>query len=229
MTASDSRGEGGGEATRSCSRPTELPRWGPAALLVGSSLFAVYATLFPLLLPLADAKDDFGVAVRHPSWRWLAAAAFAGILCMLAGFQAVYARIQARSGWLGSVGYPLIQLAYLLQACRVSWELLVYPAMAGNAGSAFLLRGGTFWHDPWVSLFSRTSALVILAGVLLFGAAIFRSREFPKLAPACFVVGALAYAAGSMLSIYLAVAGVLVLTVGCFLLGRGLLDGNAGG
>lgn len=200
-----------------------LERAGGASIILGSLLLAAYAALFPALLPIGSGTYDFVQVVQDPDWTSLAAAAFAGVLLMLAGFYAVYARIRGRSDLAGAIGFLLIEAAYLLQACKITWELCLYPIIAAHPESAFLLRDGIIKHDPGVALFRLAASATILVGILLFCRLLYRSGDYPKAAAVLIFAGALVYAVGPMVSIFTSVGGIFALAAGCLLLGMELV------
>lgn len=199
-------------------------RIGGMSLIVGAALFAAYAAMFPFVIPVGAGTYDFAKAVLDPDWVKLALVAFIGILLMLVGFYAVYARVRAKSGLLGAAGFLLIEAAYLLQACKVTWELFLYPIIAAHPESAFLLRDRIISHDPSVAAFREVGSAAIFLGVTLFCLAIYRSGEYPKAAPILIFTGAIVYAAGPMISIFVSIAGIFVLAIGCLLLGARLFN-----
>ncbi len=74
---------------------------GGFAIIVGALLLSAYAVLFPILLPLGTGTFDYAEVVRSPGWVPLAGVAFAGVLALLVGFYAVYAKMRATAGWAG--------------------------------------------------------------------------------------------------------------------------------
>ena len=201
-----------------------LEKLGGISLIIGSALFAVYASMYPLLLPIGSGTHDYVKVVLSPHWVWLAFVAFIGILLMLVGFYAVYSRVRAESGLLGAIGFLLIEAAYLLQACKVTWELFLFPIIAAHSESAFLLREAIIKHDPSVVVFRTISSITIFVGVVLFCLALYRSDEYPKAAPIFIFVGAIVYALGPMMSVFVSVAGIFVLAIGCSFLGVRLFN-----
>lgn len=200
-----------------------LEKLGGAAIIAGSLLFAIYSSMFPVLLPIGSGTYDYAQVVLNPNWRWLALAAFAGILLMLGGFYAVYARVRAKAGIAGAIGFLFIEAAYLLQACKVTWELFLYPIIAAHPESAFLLRDAIIKHDPGVAVFRTVASLTIFIGVVLFCRTLYRSGEYPKSAPILIFAGALVYAVGPVISTFVSIAGIFTLSAGCLLLGIRLL------
>ena len=200
-----------------------LNKTGGIALILGSILFALYSSLFFVRLPISSGDFDLAAVVMDSDWLRLTITAFAGILLMLIGFYAAYERIRGTSGGLGAWGFLLIEFAYLLQACKVTWEIFLYPVIAGNPASAFLLRDGILKHAPAVEMFRSAASLVIFAGILLFSTALYRSRQFSKIAPVLVFGGALLYATGPFISIFVGVLGIFLFAVGCSLLGVRLI------
>jgi hypothetical protein len=146
---------------------------------------------------------------------------------MLIGFYMVYARLRARSGMLGAVGFLFIEAAYLLQACKVTWELFLYPIIAAHSETAFLLSDGVIKHDPAVVVFRTISSVTILVGIVLFCYTLYRSEAYPNYAAILIFAGALVYALGPLLSLYAAIAGILTLALGCAVLGVRLFKPQA--
>ncbi|WP_415878160.1 hypothetical protein [Methylomonas sp. TEB] len=184
---------------------------------------AAYAVLFPILLPLGTGSFDYAEVVRSPGWVPLALVAFTGVLALLVGFYAVYARMRDTAGVQGAVGFSFVEAAYLLQACKVTWELFLYPIIAHYPETAFLLRDAVIKNDPAVLLFRISASATILIGIVLFCLAIYRSAFYPKPAAALIFVGAVVYALGPMISVYVSIVGIFTFAVGCMLLGVRLL------
>jgi hypothetical protein len=200
-----------------------IDKLGGVSLIVGSLLLTAYAVLFPALLPLGNGTYDYVKVVLNPNWVPLAIIALAGILLMLVGFYAAYSRIRGNAGKTGAIGFLFIEAAYLLQACKVTWELFLYPIIASHAETAFLLRDAIIKHDPAVMIFLTASSVTILIGIVLFCLALYRSREYPKIAAILIFTGALVYAIGPMISIFVSVAGIFTLSIGCLLIGLRLI------
>jgi hypothetical protein len=99
-------------------------------------------------------------------------------------------------------GFLAIEAAYLLQACKVTWELFLYPIIAPHSASAFLHNDAVILHDPGVAAFGAISSLAIFAGIVLFCFALYRSDAYPKAAAVLLFAGALMYALGPMISLY---------------------------
>jgi len=194
-------------------------RLGAACFTMGSALLAAYAILFSLLLPIHSDGMDYSRLVLNPSWARLTLVAFIGVVLMLAGMDALYSRVRVTAGFAGTIGFLFTKTALLLQACVLTWELLLDPVVAAHSESAFLLREGIIATDPAMVNFRWASVITIVVGTVLFGLAVYRSRQFSRTALALIAVGALVYAIGPMVSVLLTVGGVITLSVGCVLVG----------
>src|SRR5664279_767679 len=109
------------------------------ALGLGAVLIATYSILFSVLFPTDVFVHDLGAAVVQPAWTALGLTAHVAVVLMMIGFGGVYTRMARNSGLLGFVGFIVIELAYLLQAAKVTWEICIYPMLARHAGAASLL------------------------------------------------------------------------------------------
>ena len=186
--------------------------------MVGSTLLAVDAVLFAVLIPVGGAGADYSLVVLDSNWARLSLVAFIAILFMLTGLDAVFSRIRATAGLTGTIGFLFTKTTFVLQACVLTWELLLDPIIAANTGSAFLLRERIIADDPGMVIFRWGAIVSILLSTTLFGFAVYRSKEFPSSALVLIIVGAVAYAIGPMISIILAVGGVIALSAGCILI-----------
>jgi hypothetical protein len=197
-------------------------RLGAACFMVGATLLAVYAVLFAVLIPVGGARADYSLVVLDSNWARLRLVAFIAILFMLTGLDAVFSRIRATAGLTGTIGFLFTRITFVLQACVITWELLLDPIIAAHTGSAFLLRERIIANDPGMATFRSGAIVSILLSTLLFGFAVYRSKEFSSSALVLIAVGAVAYAVGPMISIILAVGGVIALSAGCILIGARL-------
>jgi hypothetical protein len=197
-------------------RLATIQRLAALALIAGSALLALYAIAFPALLPLDRMATDFTQVVLAPHWLWLAGVALAGVLLLAAGFAGVYSRLYSSAGWIGLLGFVFLELAYLLQAMMVSWEVFLYPVIARHSDSVALLRDELIVQDKLVHAFELAAVATILVGTVLFCLALVRSRAFPRYAGVVVFVGALLY--GLNISFTAAVAGILIHTLGCLIL-----------
>ncbi len=132
--------------------------------------------------------------------------------------------MRSSAGLVGAIGFLFIEAAYLLQACKVTWELFLYPVIASHPESAFLLRDLVIKHDPAVGVFRLMASVTILLGIVLFCYTMYRSTEYPKSAAVLIFAGAMVYALGPMISIFVSVAGIFTLAIGCLLIGLRLFQ-----
>lgn len=200
-----------------------LQKIGGYSLIFGSLLFVIYSICFQLMLPMSQIKTDYSALVQNANWIWISFVAFIGVILMIFGFLSVYSRIYVESGWIGFFGFLLVELAYLFQACKVTWEIFIYPAILSYQGSIPLLRDSILRHYPLVVGFRTAADITILLGIIFFCLAIIRSKVFPKLAGVFIFVGALLYGLGPILSAPIAISGICILSIGCFILGIRLI------
>jgi hypothetical protein len=123
----------------------------------------------------------------------------------------------------GLLGFVLIEAAYLLQACKVTWEIFLFPIIARDPSAVTLLRDGILRHHPLIVVFKTSASVTIFLGILLFCFALVRSKQFPKAAGILIFVGALAYGSGPLISVVVAIGGIVVLSMGCLILGLKLM------
>ena len=201
---------------------------GGVSLILGSALLTIYAIVFPVLLPGAtDAHRDMAAIALSPNWLWIALVAFLGVVLTIFGYAAVYSRLYSKSGLTGLLGFLFIEIAYLLQACKVTWEVFLYPVIAAHEGAAPLLRDELLRHSQHVVIFRSVADFFIIVGIVLFCFTLIRTREFPKIAGAFIFLGALTYALGPVFSLLIAIAGIFTVSIGSLILGLNLIRGQS--
>lgn len=196
-----------------------LQKLGGIALIIGVVFLTSWAVCWTTLLPVHERARDVSVLILNSNWVWISALAFPGIILMILGFTAVYSKIFQNAGALGLIGYLFIVLAYIFQAAKVTWEIFVYPAIVSHVPSIALFRDKILFLHPQIRLFRTLAVITIFLGVVLFCSTLIRSKVFPKSAGVLILCGALIYAVGPMINIYIAILGVVILSAGCFILG----------
>ena len=205
-----------------------VQKLGGISLILGSVLLLVYSVLFPFLLPMNEMNADFTLLVLNPNWISLGVGAFAGVILMIFGFSAVYSKLYAESGLVGLLGLFFVEIAYILQACKVTWEIFLWPVIASQRESAFLLRDFIIKNSALVITFRVIASITIFLGIILFCIALIRSISFPKLGGILIFVGAFMYGLGPLLSVYVAMAGIFILSIGCTIIGLTLIKNPTG-
>ncbi len=199
-----------------------IQKFGGVALITGSIFLTLWAIFWTTLLPVAQRAKDPSAMVLNQNWVWIATIAFIGVLLMIYGFTAVYSLIYSNSGVIGFLGFLFVVTAYILQACQITWEIFVYPAILSHTPSIPLFSESILMHHPMIALFHYIFQAFLALGVILFSITLIRSKEFHKSSGILIFSGAIIYAVGPMLSVYIAILGVVILSAGCVVLGRRL-------
>jgi hypothetical protein len=199
-----------------------IQKLGGISLIVGSILFAAWSILWPTLLPFNERMRDFTLLVLNRNWIWINAMVLPGVILMLFGFTAAYSRFYSEAGILGFIGFIFIVLAYILQSAQLSWEIFLYPILASYTPSAPLFKERILVSHSLFQIFRWLFDSTIFLGVMTFGIALIRSKQFHKSIGYLIISGALIYAIGPMIHILIGILGVLILAFGCLLLGLAL-------
>jgi hypothetical protein len=201
-----------------------LQKLGGIAIIIGAVLFTAYAVCRPIFLPVIGKTGDFSLIIASPNWIWISTLSLPGVLLMVFGFTAVYSRIYKNAGVIGLIGYLFIALAYILQGAQLTWEIFLYPIIAGHGPSLALFKDRIMLMHPLFQLYRILFDTTIGIGVILFSITLIRGKAFPKIAGILVLCGAFIYAAGPFLNTYVGILGVLILSAGCFILGTKLLS-----
>ena len=207
----------------------QVQKLGGVSLILGSMLLLIYSIVFSVVMPVDHIRTDYAIVVLHPCWIPLAWSALVAVLLMLFGFTAVYSKIITEAGVAGLLGFIFIELAYLLQACNITWEIFIWPVIASHRDSVFLLRDLVFKNDPLMGIFKMSASMTILLGIVLFCFALVRSTIFPKSGGILIFIGALLYGLGPLFSVMVAIIGIFLLSVGCSIIGIRLIKKSAVG
>jgi hypothetical protein len=203
---------------------SKLQKFGGVSLILGSVFLTAYSVFFFTVLPIGKVRQDVTLGILNPNWTWIGMTAFFGVVLMMFGFTAVYSKLFKESGALGFLGYIFVEIAYLLQACKVTWEVCLYPVIARNQSSVFLFKDSILKHSFAYVAFRSTASISILLGIVLFCVMLIRSKEFPKSAGILIFIGALLYGLGPILMVFMAIGGIIVLSIGCFQVGLKLIN-----
>jgi hypothetical protein len=209
-----------------CMRLSSLQKAGGISLITGSLLLVVYSIAFFTLLPYREMHTNYIAAVLNPYWIPIAIFAFVGMAMMMFGFTATYSRLYKNAGILAFAGYISIEIAYLIQASIVTWEICLYPVIAQNASSAMLLTQSLLRKSALFSLFHTALTISLFTGTTLFCISLFQSKAFPKSAGVLIFTGAISYGLGPMVSIYVAIGGIVIFSIGCLQTGFRLMKNN---
>lgn len=201
-----------------------LQKLGGISLILGSILLITYSLLAPLLLPIKEMHSDFSLLVLNSNWIWLTTIAFFSLIFMLFGFTAVYSKIYEKSGRLGFFGYIFTIIAYLLQACEVSWEIFIYPIICQNLIFIDLLKKSILKDSFGFIIFGAISNITIIFGIVFLSIALIRSKIFPKIAGILVLIGALLYGFGPLFNTLIGISGIFIFSIGCFVTSIHLLQ-----
>ena len=201
-----------------------IQRWGGISMIIGSLFYACWAIVFATLLPLREYSKDMTVVILSPHWIWITAIALPGTILMIFGFTAIYTRLYSSSGVVGLLAYISVIVAFLFQTATITWEIFLFPPIAHFSPAIALFREGIFMKSKLIQFYDILYNGAIGIGVILFSVTLLRSREFPKYAGILLYCGVIAYAVGSWLNLYVSVIGVLILSLGCVILGKRMLS-----
>lgn len=203
-----------------------LQKLGGISIILGSILLTIYTIATSFLLA-STLFVNFAQTVSNPNWTWIACVAFFGLFLMIFGFITVYSKIYSEAGIIGLVGFILMVIAYLLQACKVTWEIFIYPILVKQPQAIFLLQDNILKNSAQFTIFRTCASLTILIGVILFCMTLFRSSLSLKISSSFILIGAIIYGLSPILSQfnhYIGIFGIFIFAIGCFLLGQKLIS-----
>jgi hypothetical protein len=155
----------------------KLIRWSGLTAMVAGVIFVCIQPIHP---------PDVLASVTTDMWTIIMSLKLAMCFLFLAGVTGLYVRQANKAGWVGLVGFLLLGLSWLLQACFVFVELFVLPVLAAPTPQfveSFLgivngLPGDM--NIGFLSVMYGMTGLFYLLGGLTFGIAMLRARVFPR-------------------------------------------------
>ncbi|MDA3899086.1 MAG: hypothetical protein PF637_01060 [Spirochaetes bacterium] len=200
-----------------------ISKTGAFSLFTGAIFLVIYSLMVGRMMSIVNAAEDFCVVIKHSLWMPSTIIVFAGLLFLMLGFAVVYSQIAFRAGALGFIGIVVLEFAYLLQAAKVTWEIFIYPQLALDDATSFLIRDEVLWNSWSITVFIILSTVSILAGIIIFCISLYRSTFYTKLTSILLLVGAVLYGTGELIHMTVAITGILIFAAGCFMCGMTLL------
>src|SRR2546429_2503161 len=109
-------------------------------------------------------------------------------LMVILTMTAVYVRISAQAGWLGLVGWALLEIANIMVSMGLTaLYMLAVPVLSPSERQAFDAATGSHLGNP-VILFSLIGLLALVVGAITFGLAIRRARIYPSWTGSALIV-----------------------------------------
>ncbi len=198
---------------------TTIQKIGGISIIVGSLLLTIWTILYVTILPIDKIQDDFSILISNPNLGWIISLAFLATLLMIFGFTAVYSRMYDSAGIIGFVGYIFMILAYIVQTALTTWELFLYPIIVCNEKSIFLIQDKIILFSSEFKIYRMILEISLFLGVLLFCLALIRNKMFPKISGYLIFFGSIIYATSQLFNIYVEIAGIVILSAGCFIIG----------
>jgi hypothetical protein len=159
---------------------SQLIRWTGPVSVAAATLMATSD-----LLGTSLARSDVAAVIGSPAFTSFTLLKLAGTILLMLGLVGLYTRQVPAAGRLGLVGFltaftgtALVAGDWWFEAFVLPWQLHVAPEVATAAASGTLLVGG-----------SLTFGLFSL-GWIVFGAATWRARVFPRWSAVLLIVGA---------------------------------------
>jgi hypothetical protein len=203
-----------------------LQKLGGISIICGAFFLTLWTICWIFLLPSTEGMKDASLMILNSNWSWITSISFFGIIFMIFGFTSVYSKIFNKTGIIGLAGYIFIILAYIFQAAKVTWEHFIYPILASNANTIFMIKDRSFFLAPQIILFRYIADITIFIGVILFCISIIKSKDFNPLSAILIFAGAVLYGVGPIINVYLAIGGVIILSIGCTLLGLRMIKND---
>lgn len=127
------------------------------------------------------------------------------LLAMICGWMVIlamtgaYARISARAGWPGLIGWVCLEIANIMVSTGLTAiYMLAVPVLSPGDRRAFDATTGSNLGNP-VLLFSVIALLILVVGAITFGLGIGRARVYPSWTGWALIVAGVTTVLGTLL------------------------------
>ena len=164
--------------------------------ITGSIGLLIWWFLFPILLPIAEASENFQNLILDAHWTALNLVGLISCLLLCLGLPGIFIAHYKHFNILGFIGLLMACTGLVLFTTIQYYETFIWPAAAQlhpellNAKGA-LVSGNS--HVVWGLL---VSGIILGAGYIIFGSTLLRTKLYPSLPVWLLMLGAVVFGNG---------------------------------
>ena len=174
--------------------------------IAGSVGLMIWWVMFPVLLPIADASQNFQEMILHSNWTVINLVGLLSAIMLCLGLPGIFLSQHLHFKMYGYLGLLLACTGLILFTAIQYYETLIWPA-AAKVNAELLQSDGAL-----------VSGIVLGSGYVLFGISALKTRLFRKIAIWMLMIGATVFGNGIVfpvrtLGLILFVSGTIWLSV----------------
>jgi hypothetical protein len=180
--------------------------------IAGSAGLLIWWFLFPVVLPIRDASENFQNLILDPNWTVINLAGLVSCLFLCLGLPGIFMLHYKHFEISGFVGLLLSCSGLILFTAIQYYETLIWPAAAQINPGLLETKGALVSGDSNVVLGLLISGIILGVGYILFGGAAIRTKMYPLAPLLCLMSGAVVFGNGVLFP--LRTAGLILFVIG---------------
>jgi hypothetical protein len=180
--------------------------------IAGSVGLLIWWVLFPVVLPIRDASENFQNLILDPNWTVLNLAGLVSCIFLCLGLPGIFIAHYKHFKMSGFVGILLACSGLILFTAIQYYETLIWPAAARVNPELLHTRGALVSGNSTVILGLLASGIILGAGYVLFGLTAIRTKMYSLTPLLCLMSGAVAFGNGVLFPVR--TAGLILFVTG---------------
>jgi hypothetical protein len=168
--------------------------------ITGSTGLLIWWFLFPIVLPISDATENFQNLILDKNWTWLNLVGLVSCLLLCLGLPGIYLAHLRDYRKLGFIGILISFGGLILFTAIQYYETLIWPAVAHTNPELLQTNGLLVSGNPGVLAGLLASGIILGIGYILFGMAALRTKKYNKTAILLLMTGAVVFGNGIVFS-----------------------------
>ena len=186
--------------------------------IAGSVGLLIWWVMFPVLLPIADASQNFQEMILHSNWTVINLVGLLSAIMLCLGLPGMFLSQHLHFKMYGYLGLLLACTGLILFTAIQYYETLIWPAAAKVNAELLQSDGALVSGNSAVVAGLMVSGIVLGSGYVLFGISALKTRLFRKIAIWMLMIGATVFGNGIVfpvrtLGLILFVSGTIWLSV----------------
>lgn len=186
--------------------------------IAGSVGLLTWWILFPVLLPVGEASQNFQNLVLDNNWTAINLVGLLSCLLLCLGLPGIFLARHRHFKWYGFWGLLIACTGLILFTAIQYYETLIWPAAAQIYPEMLHAKGALVSGNSAVVTGLVVSGIVLGSGYVLFGITALKTRLFKKVAIWMLMIGAVVFGNGIVfpartIGLILFVAGTIWLSV----------------
>lgn len=182
--------------------------------IIGSIGLLIWWLLFPVLLPISHASDNFQNLILDPDWTALNLVGLVSSLLLSLGLTGLFLPFNKQFSLTGFIGLLMACAGLIMFTAIQYYETLIWPVAAELHPEMVQAQGILVSGHSLVLSGLIVSGLVLGAGYILFGVAALRTKNYPSMLIWFLMLGAVVFGNGILFPVR--TVGLILFTVGTF-------------